>query len=114
MHKVKEPFFDIMIGCSCPHGAPPHPSTTLFNDYIQIISLEKASFILKMAVNYPTKHSSTYYGSYGFRDWVVTDDERMYAILAIDTKYFYTNSIPSYVPFELDISRDDIWTCLDT
>ena len=27
----------------------------------------------------PSKHSSSYYGQYGFRDWVVTDDERLFA-----------------------------------
>ncbi|MEC8142007.1 MAG: hypothetical protein VX071_00790, partial [Candidatus Thermoplasmatota archaeon] len=30
----------------------------------------------------PNKHSSSYYGQWGFRDWVVTDDERLYAILS--------------------------------
>ena len=60
-------------------------------------------------------HPSSYYGSYGFRDWTVTDDERMFAILS-GYRYHYSSSAPTqyHRVLELDISRDDTWTCLDS
>ena len=62
-----------------------------------------------------TLHPSTYYGSYGFRDWTITDDERMFAILS-GYRYHYTSSAPTqyHRVLELDISRDDTWTCIDS
>tara|TARA_B100001093_G_scaffold78817_3_gene70077 strand:- start:18306 stop:23729 length:5424 start_codon:yes stop_codon:yes gene_type:complete len=60
-------------------------------------------------------HPSSYYGSYGFRDWTITDDERMFAILS-GYRYHYSSSAPTqyHRVLELDISRDDTWTCIDS
>ncbi|MGB0612259.1 MAG: hypothetical protein ACPGMW_06500, partial [Poseidonia sp.] len=41
-----------------------------------IITLDQAQCTL------PQKHSSSYYGYYGFRDWTITDDERLFGILS--------------------------------
>ena len=63
----------------------------------------------------PTKHSSTYYGQWGFRDWVVTDDERLYAIIS-GYKYFYSsNANPTYhAVLEFDISDEHEWVCTNS
>lgn len=63
----------------------------------------------------PQKHSSTYYGQYGFRDWTITDDERLFGILS-GYKYTYSSSAPTqyHRVIEMDISRDDVWTCIDS
>ena len=63
----------------------------------------------------PTKHSSSYYGQWGFRDWVVTDDERLYAILS-GYKYFYTSTANTlyHRVLEFDISDENNWVCLDS
>lgn len=60
-------------------------------------------------------HPSSYYGSYGFRDWTITDDERMFAILS-GYRYHYSSSAPTqyHRVLEMDISRDDTWTCIDS
>ena len=60
-------------------------------------------------------HPSSYYGSYGFRDWTITDDERMFGILS-GYRYHYSATAPSqyHRVVEMDISRDDTWTCIDT
>ena len=59
--------------------------------------------------------SSSYYGYYGFRDWTVTDDERLFGILS---GYRYTHGSSAPVNYhramEMDISRDDTWTCIDS
>jgi hypothetical protein len=56
-----------------------------------------------------------YYGSYGFCDWTIIDDERMFAILS-GYRYHYSSSAPTqyHRVLELDISRDDTWTCIDS
>ena len=63
----------------------------------------------------PSLHPSSYYGSYGFRDWTITDDERMFAILS-GYRYHYSSSAPTqyHRVLEMDISRDDIWKCIDS
>lgn len=63
----------------------------------------------------PNLHSSSYYGSYGFRDWTITDDERMFAILS-GYRYHYQSSAPTqyHRVLEMDISRDDTWKCIDS
>jgi hypothetical protein len=63
----------------------------------------------------PTLHPSSYYGSYGFRDWTITDDERMFAILS-GYRYHYSSSAPTqyHRVLEMDISRDDTWKCIDS
>ena len=73
------------------------------------ITLDKAQCTL------PQKHSSTYYGQYGFRDWTITDDERLFGILS-GYKYTYSSSAPTqyHRVVEMDISRDDVWTCIDS
>ncbi len=73
------------------------------------ITLEQASCTL------PQKHSSSYYAYYGFRDWTVTDDERMFGILS-GYRYSYGSTAPVnyHRVLEMDISRDDTWTCIDS
>ena len=63
----------------------------------------------------PQKHSSSYYGQYGFRDWTITDDEVMYAILS-GYKSFHSSSIPTqyHRVLKLDVSDDSEWVCLDS
>ena len=74
-----------------------------------VITLDQAQCTL------PNLHSSTYYANYGFRDWTITDDERMFAILS-GYKYHYSSSAPTqyHRVLEMDISRDDVWTCIDS
>ena len=59
--------------------------------------------------------SSSFYGYYGFRDWTVTDDERLFAILST-YRYHYSSTAPAanHRILEFDISKDDVWTCLDS
>lgn len=73
------------------------------------LTLDKAQCTL------PQKHSSTYYGQFGFRDWAITDDERLFGILS-GYKYTYGSTAPTqyHRVMEMDISRDDVWTCLDS
>ena len=63
----------------------------------------------------PSKHSSSYYGQWGFRDWVVTDDERLYAILS-GYKYFYTSTANTLYHriIEFDISNENEWVCTNS
>src|SRR6056300_1434847 len=74
-----------------------------------VITLDQASCTL------PQKHSSSYYAYYGFRDWTVTDDERLFGILSA-YRYTYGSTAPVnyHRVMEMDISRDDIWTCIDS
>ena len=74
-----------------------------------VITLDKASCTL------PQKHSSSYYGYYGFRDWTITDDERLFGILS-GYRYTYGSTAPVnyHRVMEMDISRDDTWTCIDS
>ncbi|MEC8152179.1 MAG: hypothetical protein VX068_05985, partial [Candidatus Thermoplasmatota archaeon] len=74
-----------------------------------VITLDKAACTL------PQKHPSSYYGYYGFRDWTVTDDERLFGILS-GYRYTYGSSAPVnyHRVMEMDISRDDTWTCIDS
>ena len=73
------------------------------------IHLEQASCTL------PQQPSSSYYSYYGFRDWTVTDDERLFGILST-YRYHYSSSAPAnnHRVLEFDISKDDVWTCLDS
>lgn len=73
------------------------------------ITLDKAQCTL------PQKHSSSYYGMYGFRDWTITDDERLFGILS-GYKYPYGSTAPVmyHRVIEMDVSRDDVWTCIDS
>ncbi|MBQ70380.1 MAG: hypothetical protein CMA65_02690 [Euryarchaeota archaeon] len=74
-----------------------------------IITLDQAQ------CNLPQKHSSSYYGYYGFRDWTVTDDERLFGILS-GYRYTYGSNAPVnyHRVMEMDISRDSVWTCIDS
>ena len=73
------------------------------------ILLEQASCTL------PQQPSSSYYSYYGFRDWTITDDERLFGILST-YRYHYSSSAPAanHRILEFDISKDDVWTCLDS
>ena len=62
----------------------------------------------------PQKHPSSYSGYYGFRDWTVTDDERLFGILSGYRTTQSTASVNYHRVMEMDISRDDIWTCIDS
>ena len=74
-----------------------------------IITLDQAECTL------PQKHSSSYYAYYGFRDWTVTDDERLFGILS-GYRYTYGSTAPTqyHRVMEMDVSRDDVWTCIDS
>ena len=74
-----------------------------------VITLDQASCTL------PQKHPSSYYGYYGFRDWTITDDERLFGILS-GYRYSYGSTAPVnyHRVLEMDISRDDTWTCIDS
>ena len=74
-----------------------------------VITLDQAACTL------PQKHSSSYYAYYGFRDWTVTDDERLFGILS-GYRYTYGSTAPVnyHRVLEMDISRDDTWTCIDS
>ena len=63
----------------------------------------------------PSKHSSSYYGQYGFRDWVVTDDERLFAVLS-GYKYFYSSTANTlyHRVLEFDISNENEWVCINS
>ena len=52
-----------------------------------VITLDQASCTL------PQKHSSSYYAGYGFRDWTITDDERLFGILS-GYRYHYGTTAP--------------------
>ena len=73
------------------------------------ITLEQANCVL------PPVYSYTYYGMYGFRDWTVTPDERLYGILS-GYRYHYGSSIQTQYQriVVMDIRYDDIWTCVDS
>lgn len=62
----------------------------------------------------PQKHSSSYYGYFGFRDWTVTDDERLFGILSGYRSTASSAPINYHRVMEMDISRDDTWTCIDS
>ena len=63
----------------------------------------------------PQLHTSSYYGQYGFRDWALSDDEKLYAILS-GYKYFYSSTAPTqyHRVLEFDVSRDNVWVCTDS
>ena len=95
-------------------------SSSNFNNIVQRLypnnlTRESTLHLDEGSCNINFLHPSTYYGSYGFRDWAVTDDERMFAILS-GYRYHYSSSAPTqyHRVVEMDISRDDTWVCLDT
>jgi hypothetical protein len=57
-------------------------------------------------------YPSTYYGQYGFRDWTLGPDEKLYGILS-GYKNHYNNNLQT--PYErvvkIDVRYDDVWTC---
>ena len=103
-----------MIGYLCQHG---HLA-------ISITSSRGCTPITSLGIDYTfgpkrmstsPKHSSSYYGMWGFRDWALSDDERLFAILS-GYKYTYSSSAPTtyHRVLEFDVSRDDVWTCMDS
>ena len=61
--------------------------------------------------NIPNPTGPTYYSYYGFRDWTIGDDEKMYGILGLNRQY---TSITDLVLVVMDIRYEDVWTCLNT
>ena len=61
----------------------------------------------------PQDPSSSYYKGYAFRDWALTDDERLFGIFTT-YKYFYSNAAPAeyHRVLEFDVRDDDVWHCL--
>jgi hypothetical protein len=53
--------------------------------------------------------------AYTFRDWTITDDERMFGIFTT-YRYLYGNQISEqyHRVLEFDIRSDDVWTCLNS
>jgi len=72
-----------------------------------VIQLEQASCTL------PPDPSSN--KAYTFRDWTITDDERMFGIFTT-YRYLYGNQISEqyHRVLEFDIRNDDVWTCLNS
>lgn len=73
------------------------------------ITLEQGNCIL------PPNPSSTYYSSYGFRDWTITSDEKLFGIFST-YRYHYGSTAPvqNHRVLEIDVRYDDVWTCLDS
>lgn len=63
----------------------------------------------------PDDPSSSFRKSYGFRDWTVTDDERMFGIFTTYRNH-YSAEAPAHnhMILEFDISDDNVWTCLES
>ena len=63
----------------------------------------------------PQDPSSTYYKSYGFKDWTINDEEMLYGIFTT-YKYMYGNSNPTQHSrvLAIDVSDDWIWRCVDS
>ncbi|MBT05255.1 MAG: hypothetical protein CMA92_05785 [Euryarchaeota archaeon] len=78
-------------------------------------TVESTILLEQASCNLPQQPSSSYYSYYGFRDWTVTDDERLFGILST-YRYHYSSSAPAanHRVLEFDISKDDVWTCLDS
>ncbi|MBI20576.1 MAG: hypothetical protein CMB73_08420 [Euryarchaeota archaeon] len=95
-------------------------SSSNFNNIVQRmytnnITRESTIHLDQNGCQLPQKHSSSYYGMWGFRDWALSDDERLFAILS-GYKYTYSSSAPTtyHRVLEFDVSRDDVWTCMDS
>ena len=67
------------------------------------------------ACTLPQDPSSTYYKSYGFKDWTINDEEMLYGIFTT-YKYMYGNSNPTQHSriLAIDVSDDWIWRCVDS
>jgi len=78
-------------------------------------TVESTIFLDQSSCTLPQQPSSSFYSYYGFRDWTITDDERMFAILST-YRYHYSSSAPTsnHRVLEFDISQDDTWKCLDS
>ena len=78
-------------------------------------TVESTILLEQSTCTLPQMPSSSYYSYYGFRDWTVTDDERLFGILST-YRYHYTSIAPAvnHRILEFDISKDDVWTCLDS
>ena len=65
--------------------------------------------------NLPQDPSSTYYKSYGFKDWTITDDEMLYGIFST-YKYAYSSTTPTQNlrVLAIDVSDDWVWKCVDS
>ena len=61
--------------------------------------------------NIPSPAGSTWSAYYGFRDWTIGDDEKLYGILGLNRQY---SSINELVLVVMDIRYEDVWTCLNT
>ena len=95
-------------------------SSSNFNNIVQRmytnnITRESTIHLEQNGCQLPQKHSSSYYGMWGFRDWALSDDERLFAILS-GYKYTYSSTAPTtyHRVLEFDVSRDDVWTCMDS
>ena len=71
-----------------------------------------SSVVLDKANCYvPPVGSSSWSGYYGFRDWTIGDDERLYAILGTDRSSAAVNTLRLMV---FDIRYEDVWTCIQS
>ena len=93
-------------------------STTVFENTVQRIwpsngTLESTITLDAGSCVIPNIPSSSWNRYYGFRDWTVTDDERLFGILSTYLPYSgsgYTDTQYHRV-LEIDIKYDNIWTC---
>ena len=78
-------------------------------------TVESTIMLEQSTCTLPQMPTSSYYAYYGFRDWTITDDERLFGIFS-SYRYHYTSTAPAvnHRILEFDISKDDVWTCLDS
>ncbi|MBS72462.1 MAG: hypothetical protein CMO20_05890 [Thermoplasmata archaeon] len=91
-------------------------STTNLNQLVQKTypnNLSTASNVqfIEGNCNIPSPTAPSYYSYYGFRDWTIGDDEKLYGILGLNRQYTTSNDLILVV---MDIRYEDVWTCLNT
>ncbi len=71
-----------------------------------VVDLQQGSCTL------PQDPTSTYYKSYGFRDWTIDDEENLYGIFST-YRYGYSTSVPTQHlrVLKIDVSDDWTWKC---
>lgn len=61
--------------------------------------------------NIPAPTGNQWSAYYGFRDWTIGDDERMYGILGLNRQSAGVNDLVMVV---MDVRYEDVWTCINT
>ena len=79
--------------------------------YPNNLSTASSVAIVEGNCNIPSPTGSTWGAYYGFRDWTISDDEKLYAILGLNRQ---SASISELIMVVLDIRYEDVWTCENT